>query len=654
MPLRSRESPRQSTHVEPFCLARALKCFSLDAAHSLPTRTTRTYGLSPTYPTDRHRTSERRAAGIRGGDSPGSPSQERGFSSVLQAASQRVDARREAQVRASQAERANRSSSTTQSVQRGLSSKSDGSRGTKPRASQAERENRPSSMAPAVHRSLLHKAAGTTGTTDTESRLPHGETDDQPSTATADIPMALQHETSSSADTESHASQFETGDDPSLTTSGSDPLLTSFVGTTMVTPTSTVDSTQVVASSGTSTSDVDLPAAVSKSPMSQPTTQPTLSGARLVSSENRPGDPVDQSPASVTGDTVAKVSPSTSEAAPVLKKTDTPATSVEPSDMGMPLTAQQGQKAESPALDQAFPIKEQQEREVSRAPVPSEPMAAQGQELVQQTATMTTQQPRQNGEAVAAASNWSPEQQISGKGERSLRQQHREATSSVAQAAAAASERMPAEEQGFSPGAGGQKKNEGLKWLSHIDLQSAESSSPVPQPATSEPVEGGTQYSSYQQGQGGTPTNIRTASASSVPVPPQTNQLSPDPEPTPVPRTQAVQFDMSPADFGQLRVRVVLSDHTIHTHMSTDRAELGQMLTGQQEQLSTQLTAAGLDMGRFQVHVDQDRMNQSGQNGQSPAHSGTSQQRRDSRSQDPPQDAPVPSAPRTGILSYFA
>jgi hypothetical protein len=322
--------------------------------------------------------------------------------------------------------------------------------------------------------------------------------------------------------------------------------------------------------------------------------------------------------------------------------------------MGMPLTAQQNQNAESPALDQGFPIKEQQEKEVSRAPVPSEPIAARGQELIQQAATMTTQQPRQKGEEVAAESDWLPEQQIPGKSELSLHQQHREATSLVAQAAAAAAERMPVEGQDFNPGADGQKKDEGLKWLSHINLRSAESSSPVPQPTTSEPVEGGTQYSSYQQGQGGTPPNIRPASASSVPVPPQTSQLSPDPEPTPVPRTQAVQFDLSPIDFGQLRVRVVLSDHTIHTHMSTDRAELGQMLTGQQEQLSTQLSTAGLDLGRFQVHVDQDRTNQSGQNWQSQAHQGPSQQRRDSRSQDPPQDAPVPSAPRTGILSYFA
>jgi hypothetical protein len=88
--------------------------------------------------------------------------------------------------------------------------------------------------------------------------------------------------------------------------------------------------------------------------------------------------------------------------------------------------------------------------------------------------------------------------------------------------------------------------------------------------------------------------------------------------------------------------------------MSTDRAELGQMLTGQQEQLSTQLTAAGLDLGRFQVQVDQERTNHSGQEWQSQAHNGTAHQQRDPRQQDPSQKAPVPAQTRTGMLSLFA
>ncbi|MDP1946101.1 MAG: flagellar hook-length control protein FliK [Nitrospirota bacterium] len=586
------------------------------------------------------------------GNSVGAASHERGFSSVLQAASQRVEARREAKSRASQAERESRSSGTMPSTQRGQSSKADGSRGPKLRASQSERENRSSSTTPVIHRSQMQKATASTDSDNTESRLPQTETDDRSSAGMSDLSMAPQQETASRTDTESQTAQSETDDSASSTMSSAGPLLISLVGATLVATPSQVDTTPVVLGSDLPTATVEGHSVVSESLMSQPATQPTEEGLGLVSSTNRTEDPAVQTKDSATGDIIAKVSPSTAEARTDNEKPDRPATSAEPSDMGMPLTTQQVQKSESPTLDRGFPIKEQHEREVSQTTVPSEPMTAQGQEVAQQTATMTTLQPGQKGEEVAAESDWLPEQQIAGKGELSLRQQHREATSSVAQAAAA--ERMPAEEQGFNPGAGGQKKDEGLKWLSHIDLQSAEVSSPVPQPRASEPVEGGTQYSSYQQGQGGTPPNIRSVPASSVPVPPQTNPLSPDAEPVPVPRTQAVQFDLSPADFGQLRVRVVLSDHTIHTHMSTDRAELGQMLTGQQEQLSSQLSTAGLDLGRFQVHVDQDRTNQSGQDWQSQAHQGPSQQRRESRSQDPPQDAPVPSAPRTGILSYFA
>lgn len=77
------------------------------------------------------------------GTSLGSPSQESGFSSVLQAASQRIDARREARSRAFQAERENQPSGTTQPVHRGLSSKTEGSRRATRPAAQAEHENRP-------------------------------------------------------------------------------------------------------------------------------------------------------------------------------------------------------------------------------------------------------------------------------------------------------------------------------------------------------------------------------------------------------------------------------------------------------------------------------------------------------------------------------
>jgi flagellar hook-length control protein FliK len=213
---------------------------------------------------------------------------------------------------------------------------------------------------------------------------------------------------------------------------------------------------------------------------------------------------------------------------------------------------------------------------------------------------------------------------------------------------------MPTEGQGFNTDSDGQRKEDSLKWFAHADLQSVEVSSRPPQQSVIEPLDSGRQYLSYQQGQGGTPSNSQPASTPTVPPPSQTNLLSPDPATSHIPITHAVQFDLAPADFGQLRVRVVLSDQTIHTHLSTDRAELGQMLTSQQEQLNTQLSAAGLDLGRFQVQVDQGRTNHSGQEWPSQAHGGTSQQQRDPRQQDPSQEVPVPAPTRTGMLSLFA
>jgi len=213
---------------------------------------------------------------------------------------------------------------------------------------------------------------------------------------------------------------------------------------------------------------------------------------------------------------------------------------------------------------------------------------------------------------------------------------------------------MQGDGQGFNAESDGQRKEEGLKWFSRADLQLAEVSSRRPETSSVEPLDAGRQDLSVVQGQGGAPSTSKSAPPQAAVPSPQANRLSPDPEAAPGPITHSVQFDMAPADFGQLRVRLVLADQTVHTHMSTDRAELGQMLTNQQEQLSTQLSGAGLDLGRFQVQVDQERSNQSGQEWQSQAQGGTSQQQRDQRQQDRTQDAPVPAQARTGMLSLFA
>jgi flagellar hook-length control protein FliK len=213
---------------------------------------------------------------------------------------------------------------------------------------------------------------------------------------------------------------------------------------------------------------------------------------------------------------------------------------------------------------------------------------------------------------------------------------------------------MQGDGQGFNAESDGQRKEEGLKWFSRADLQSAEVSSRRPEPSSVEPFDAGRQDLSVAQGQGGAPSTGKSSPAQASAPSPQASRLSPDPETAPAPTTHSVQFDLAPADFGQLRVRLVLADQTVHTHMSTDRAELGQMLTSQQEQLTTQLSGAGLDLGRFQVQVDQERSNQPGQEWQSQAQGGASQQQRDQRQQDRAQDAPVPAQARTGMLSLFA
>lgn len=120
------------------------------------------------------------------------------------------------------------------------------------------------------------------------------------------------------------------------------------------------------------------------------------------------------------------------------------------------------------------------------------------------------------------------------------------------------------------------------------------------------------------------------------------------------PPVHAVQFDLPPTDLGRLRVRVVLSDQTVHTYMTTDRAELGQLLSSRQDQLGTQLSASGLDMGQFRVQVDHHGANHSGQERLSRAYDDTLQQQRGHRQQERPPGSPVPDRERTGMLSLFA
>ena len=68
---------------------------------------------------------------------------------------------------------------------------------------------------------------------------------------------------------------------------------------------------------------------------------------------------------------------------------------------------------------------------------------------------------------------------------------------------------------------------------------------------------------------------------------------------------QTVQMELSSHDSGPLSVRISMTDQTVHTQFTTDRSDLGAILIGRQDQLQQNLTKSGLELGQFQVHIDQ-------------------------------------------------
>ncbi len=145
-------------------------------------------------------------------------------------------------------------------------------------------------------------------------------------------------------------------------------------------------------------------------------------------------------------------------------------------------------------------------------------------------------------------------------------------------------------------------------------------------------------------------STLPTPSQPTAPPVPRAQLSSEAPATSPAP---SVQFDLPNTDFGHLRVRVVLSDQTVHTHMVTDRADLGRLLVDRQDYLGAQLSTAGLDLGQLRVQVDR----------QGHFHQGyESPHRQDGRfhqaAGEQPQDRHAPasgqSRERAGVLSLFA
>ena len=118
---------------------------------------------------------------------------------------------------------------------------------------------------------------------------------------------------------------------------------------------------------------------------------------------------------------------------------------------------------------------------------------------------------------------------------------------------------------------------------------------------------------------------------------------------------QTVQVELSSHEAGPLSVRISMTDQTVHTQFTTDRSDLGAILIGRQDQLQQNLTRSGLELGQFQVHVNQEGRQealpdrQSRRNGEALEQQLASQdQNRQSQGQERPNHRP------RGVLSLFA
>lgn len=68
--------------------------------------------------------------------------------------------------------------------------------------------------------------------------------------------------------------------------------------------------------------------------------------------------------------------------------------------------------------------------------------------------------------------------------------------------------------------------------------------------------------------------------------------------------TRSVVFDLTQHDLGHVNIRVAMMNDVVHTHVLTDRPEVGQFLINGQDRLQAAFQANGLDMGQFRVDID--------------------------------------------------
>ena len=90
-------------------------------------------------------------------------------------------------------------------------------------------------------------------------------------------------------------------------------------------------------------------------------------------------------------------------------------------------------------------------------------------------------------------------------------------------------------------------------------------------------------------------------------------------------KAQTVHVELPFHDSGPLSVRISMTDQTVHTQFTTDRNDLGALLMGRQDQLQQNLTKSGLELGQFQVHIDQQGQQETLQDRQSRRNGGASE-----------------------------
>jgi Flagellar hook-length control protein FliK len=80
---------------------------------------------------------------------------------------------------------------------------------------------------------------------------------------------------------------------------------------------------------------------------------------------------------------------------------------------------------------------------------------------------------------------------------------------------------------------------------------------------------------------------------------------------------RSVVIDVARPDLGHVNIRVAMTHEFVHTHLSADRAEVGQFLINGHDRLQAALQASGMEMGQFRVDIDRQSAGRSFQHGPS-------------------------------------